>query len=70
MAGRLHIDSSGFRDYSRKRNGLYLYRLKVVGSSCAADPYIKELLLKKLKIKGAVGRDVRWPKFTLSPKRF
>ena len=51
-----HINSLGFRDYSRKRNNLYLYRLKIVGCSHAEDPYIKERLLKKPKIKRAVGR--------------
>ena len=35
---------------------LFLYRLKIVGRSRASDPYIKEWLLKKPKIKRAVGR--------------
>ena len=51
-----HINSLGFRDYSRIRNDLHLYRSKIVGSSCAEDPYIKKRLLKKPKIKRAVGR--------------
>ena len=51
-----HINSLGYRDYSRKRNSLCLYRLEIVGCSCAEVPYIKEWLLKKMKIKRAVGR--------------
>ena len=51
-----HINSLGFRDYSRKRNNLHLYRLKIVGCSHAEDPYIKGWLLKKPKIKRAMGR--------------
>ena len=51
-----HINSLGFRDYSRKRNNLYLYRLKIAGSSRAEDPCIKEWLLNKPKMKRAVGR--------------
>ena len=51
-----HINSLGFRDYSRTKNNLSLYRLKIVGHPCAEGPYIKEWLLKKPKIKGAVGR--------------
>ena len=52
----LLINSLGFRDYSQKRNDLYEYRSKIVGRSCTEDPYIKERLLKKPKIKRAVGR--------------
>ena len=51
-----HITSLGSRDYSRKKNILCLYRLKVVECSCAENPYIKEWLLKKPNIKGAIGR--------------
>ena len=43
---------------------------KIVGRSCAEDHYIKERLLKKPKIKRAVGGDVKWLKFKLFPKGF
>ena len=45
-----HINTLGFRDYSREWNNLYLYRLKIVGCSCAEDLYVKERLLKKPRI--------------------
>ena len=51
-----HVNSLGFGDYSRKMNNLHLYRLKIVWCSRAEDPYIKEWLLRKPKIKRAVGR--------------
>ena len=63
-----HVNSLGFRDYSRIRDDLYLYRSKIVGGSCAEDSYIKERFLKKSKIKGAVGRGCEVPEVQAIPQ--